>query len=132
LIFNKSFNEFIINLFIENYIIFISESSLDLYIYYCNFELLLCITNEYKIVIQSNNLRDHLFKYLKNYPIKEQNAINKHLIKLFASLPYNDINYLLFLINFFITNKIYFFKFPDLIIKNYKKYIIYEFVNQSE
>jgi hypothetical protein len=132
LIFNKFSNKFTINLFIKNYIIFINKSSLDLYIYYYNFKLLLYITNKYKIAIQSNNLRNHLFKYLKNYPIKERNTINKYLIKFFAFFPYNNINYLLFLINFFIINKICFFKFLDLIVENYKKYIIYEFVNQSE
>jgi hypothetical protein len=111
LIFNKSFNKFIIDSFIKNYIILINKSNLNFYIYYCDFELLLYITNKYKIIIQSNNLKDHLFKYLKDYLIKKQNIINIHLLNLFDFLFSNNLNHLLFLINFFIINKIYFFIF---------------------
>jgi hypothetical protein len=111
LIFNKSFNEFIIDLFIKNYITLINKFNLNFYIYYYNFELLLYIINKYKIVIQSNNLKGHLFKYLKNYLIKKRNIINTHLLNLFGLLSSNNLNHSLFLINFFIINKIYFFIF---------------------
>jgi hypothetical protein len=132
LIFNEFFNKFVIDSFIENYVTLINESNLNFYIYYYDFELLLCITNKCKIAIQSSNLKGYLFKYLKNYSIKERNTINTHLLNLFGLLSSNDLNHLLFLINFFIINKIYFFIFPQLSINNYYKYIICEYIIQSE
>ena len=132
LIFNKFSNKFVINSFIENYIILINKSNLNLYIYYYDFKLLLYITSEYKIIIQSNNLKGYLFKYLKSYLIKKRNTINKRLINLFKFFNYNNLSYLIFLINSFIANKIYFFIFLKLFINNYYKYIIYKYIVQSE
>jgi hypothetical protein len=51
-----------------------------------------------------------------------------YLLNLFEPIPHNNLIYSIFLINFFIANKIYFFTFLELFINNYYKCIICEYV----
>jgi hypothetical protein len=112
LIFDKFFNEFIINLFIENYIIFINKFDLKYFIYYCDFNLILY--NLYNFAIQSFYLKSHINKYLNRHLIKKKPIINNRLIELFEPLSHSDLNHLLILINKFIAEKSSFFYFPGL------------------
>jgi hypothetical protein len=126
LIFDKSFNEFIINSFIENYIIFINESDLKYFIYYYDFNLILY--NLYNFAIQFSYLKGHINKHLNRHLIKERSIINNRLIKFFEPFFYNDLNYLLILINKFIIEKSNFFYFPGLFINICFKYKLYNLI----